>query len=744
MGGITSYTYDGKGNMLSVTDAIGITKQFTWNEKNKQNTLTNGEGETTSYDYDAKGNLTTIFQPNGNTINYFYDQLDRVVQISDNMGVIAKYTYDNNGNLLTISDGLDHIITYTYDALNRKTSETLPSGATTHYEYDNNSNLVNIKDAKGNSTAYTYDALNHPLTRTDALNAKTIFEYDANSNLSKITDAKGNTTTCAYDASNRATSITFANGLSLQYTYDELGNIIGSKDRAGNEFKYTYNPLGNLLTKVYPDGSSDTYTYDQISRMLSAINKDATVTFSYDKANRLVSESLNDKVTGYKYDVAGGKRTLTYPSGMKVEEHLNARDLITSIFKNGEEVVTMAYNVAGQKTKQSYANGISTEFSYNENGWLSSIVDDHDILNYKMTYDAVGNITLREDLLDAGQTETYGYDVISQLTSFRRGTSVDKSYEFDLLGNRTRTTENGEVTNYTTNNVNAYTNITGGINFVPTYDDNGNILNDARNHFVYDFNNRIYSANDEICTYDALGRRISKNGLTYYYKGDQLIEQYSADGDLLSFITGNKLDETLLLQHNENSFYYHLDELSSTKALSTSDGDLVEKIIYDPYGLPIFISPDRKEYAVSSVKNNILFNGREYDFIVQDYYYRNRHLNSPIGRFMQHDPLLYIDGMNDYSYVLNNPITRSDPYGLRCWQEGSCWYNQRTVCEPDHPILGGLTGGALLGGLLGGIIGAGAAGPGGAVAGFAAGAKIGAGIGAAGGLGWGIHYAVTH
>lgn len=669
MGGVYTYTYDGKGNILSITDPMGIVVKQTWNEKNKLLSQTNGEGETTSYDYDAKGNLTAIFQPNGNTLNYFYDQLDRIEQISDNMGIIAKYTYDGNDNQLTMSDGLDRTMTYTYDALNRKTSEALPSGATTTYEYDGNSNVVTVKDAKGSSTTYTYDALNHQLTNTDALNAKTQFEYDANGNLSKATDAKGNATTYAYDAVNRNTSITFANGLSLQYSYDELGNVVSSKDRAGNEFKYTYNSLGNLLSKLYPDGTSDTYTYDRISRMLSAINKDAIVTFSYDKAGRLLSETLNGKVTGYKYDVAGGKRTLTYPSGLKVEEHLNARDLISSIFQNGEEVVTMAYNEAGQKTQQTFANGITTDYGYNENGWLSSIMDDHDILKYNMIYDAIGNIVKREDLLNEEHTESYGYDVISQIISFKRGTTVDKTYEFDLLGNRVRTMENGVVTNYATNNVNSYTNITGGMNFVPTYDDNGNMLNDDKHTFEYDYNNKntIVRGSSISFTYDALGRRISvdnKNTRTnYYYINNQIIEEYIYN-DIKSFVYGNNVDEILITRKNKSCFYHHIDLLNSTVAITNEDALLVETVLYDIYGEPAIFNGNTKEKMQESLIGNMkLFSGKEYNIETGTHYFRSRDLINCIGRFIQKDPLRYIDGLNDYSYVNNNVVSYVDNYG---------------------------------------------------------------------------------
>lgn len=663
-GGTYTYTYDGKGNVLSVTDPIGNQQAFTWNEKNKLLTQTNGAGETTTYDYDAKGNLTSVFQPNGNVLQYFYDRLDRVEQLSDNMGLIAKYTYDGNGNQLTVTDGLDRTMTYTYDALNRRTSEALPSGATTKYEYDGNSNLLTVTDAKGNATTYTYSSLNQQLTHTDALNAKTQFEYDANGNLTKTIDAKNNATTYAYDALNQNTAITFANGLSLQYTYDELGRVIASKDRAGRESKYTYNALGNLLTKTYPDGTTDKYTYDGISRMLSAVNKDATVNFTYDRAGRLLNEMLNGKVTRYSYDVAAGKRTLTYPSGMKVVEQLNARYLITSILQNSEEVVTMDYNAAGQKTTLGYANGITTTYGYNENGWLSSIVADHDIMNLRMTYDPIGNMIERKDMLDNTRTESYGYDVISQLTSFKRGTTVDKSYQFDLLGNRIKVLENGIATNYTSNNINAYTSITGGLNFTPQYDDNGNMLNDDKHTYAYDFNNKLVSVDQTVGTYkyDALGRRIAKNNTLFYYVGDQMVEEVT-DGVTTSYLYGNNIDEALQMKRGDDVYYYHANHLGSTMAVSIIDGSISERIEYDAYGTPSIVNGDGVVVPKSTIDNNILFTGREYDYEYSCYFYRARTFTSSLERFMQKDAFLYVAGMNDYVYTYNDPVNYFDPLG---------------------------------------------------------------------------------
>ncbi|NLB54400.1 MAG: RHS repeat-associated core domain-containing protein, partial [Lentisphaerae bacterium] len=45
-------------------------------------------------------------------------------------------------------------------------------------------------------------------------------------------------------------------------------------------------------------------------------------------------------------------------------------------------------------------------------------------------------------------------------------------------------------------------------------------------------------------------------------------------------------------------------------------------------------------------------------------YYRARTYDPETGRFMQRDPLEYINGINFYLYVLSNPLNNSDPLGL--------------------------------------------------------------------------------
>ncbi|MBI9018883.1 MAG: hypothetical protein JEZ07_16655 [Phycisphaerae bacterium] len=47
--------------------------------------------------------------------------------------------------------------------------------------------------------------------------------------------------------------------------------------------------------------------------------------------------------------------------------------------------------------------------------------------------------------------------------------------------------------------------------------------------------------------------------------------------------------------------------------------------------------------------NPYMFTGRRWDDETETYYYRFRNYCPMLGRFMQNDPLGYVDGMNSYA-----------------------------------------------------------------------------------------------
>lgn len=664
LGHVTRMAYDGNGNVISVTDPLGRVSRYTWDDRHHLLSETNPMGETTSYEYDGHGNLIAVMQPNGNNTAYAYDEVNRLVSISDNMGLVVSYTYDANGNRMTETDGEGRTMTYTYDALNRLLTATSPLGEVTTFTYDNNSNITVIKDALSHTHTLTYSSRDELLSEVDALHAQTSYEYDGSGNLVRITDARGNTTTYTYDALNRATAITFANARSLQYTYDVIGNIIRATDRAGNAMTLSYDAVGQLLSRHYADGTADTYSYDAAGQMTSANNATANISFTYDNAGRLLSEQMNGKTTSYAYQIAENIRRLTYPSGTIVEERLNARNQIAMLVKNGSEVMQATYNAASQYTNRTLGNGVISQYTYDTNGRVSGISDNRQLMALQMTYDAVGNMLSRVNTLSPSRTETYTYDVIGQLIQMQRGT-YSVAWQYDMVNNRTRSTADGSTTNYAADNMNAYTAVG---TFAPQYDNNGNLLNDGIHIYQYDLANRLVKTDtDNTYAYDALGRRVAKNTasqqLTYFYVGDQMVEEYNNNQLSHQYVYGNEIDEIIQMQTGENTYYYHTNHLGSVMAISDNQGNLVEYMDYDAFGQPSFFDADGTPMAQSKIGNTILFTGREYDYESGNYYFRARHLHPSFGRFMQHDPLLYIDGMNDYAYVGNSAIGYVDLYG---------------------------------------------------------------------------------
>ena len=70
----------------------------------------------------------------------------------------------------------------------------------------------------------------------------------------------------------------------------------------------------------------------------------------------------------------------------------------------------------------------------------------------------------------------------------------------------------------------------------------------------------------------------------------------------------------------------------------------------------------------------LLFTGRRTDYLdsgsLKIQYNRNRYYDYYSGRWLTHDPLGYVDGMNLYEYVQSNPTLNLDHSGLRLYEPG--------------------------------------------------------------------------
>lgn len=277
----------------------------------------------------------------------------------------------------------------------------------------------------------------------------------------------------------------------------------------------------------------------------------------------------------------------------------------------------------------------------------------------------------------------------------------------DDLGNRSGNQtlwDDGTVSFAVDTLTNRYSSVGGD---TLTHDDAGNLTGDKDDYtYTYDYENRIVKIEkpdgadagtdpDPVAefAYDTQGRRIRvydavADAETRFYYSDNwqvLLEtDWDSSGltetDLRLFVYGNYIDEVLRRERyymdqgqkigsGPMVMYYLHDHLYSPTVLLDSNGTVWERYEYDAYGKVSIWDPSFSyTYSTSNYSNPYFFTGRRLDTLdsgsCEPMHYRHRAYDTHSGRFMQQDPLGYIDGMNLYEYVKSNSVINYDAYGL--------------------------------------------------------------------------------
>lgn len=713
------YTYDNRGNRTTMTDENGNLTRYEYDLRNRLLKTTDALGQITTLKYDAKSNLVEATNPKNQKTVFIYDLLDRLIELQLPLNQVYQLTYDTRSNLVRMRDPRGALTTYQYNAKNLVEKVTNPLGFTTQYDYDavgnritrtdalqqttrflydNNNRLTEIIDPLQFSTRYgydcsgnvltktdanqhqmqwVYDALHRVTAQTDALNGISRFEYDKNNNLTKLTDANNHATTYDFDALNRNTVMTYADNSNKTFTYDGVGNVLTRLDGNLQTTRYTYDALHRLTKRDYPDANDDEFQYDAIGKLTVAKNAHAEIRWVYDSLNRLLSETLNGKTTQYAYDTRNGKRHLIYPSGKIIEESYDAAGQLFNLKEDGLFVAGFGYDSLGRMTARRYANNTATAYEYDANHRLTRLTHHPNaFIDLKYTYDKVGNVLTQTYVHKPERSEKYGYDANDRLTGYQKGVLANgtianpiqtAAYQYDALGNRTTTVENGVTTTYETNSMNAYTRITGGQTATLRYDGNGNLLTDGVSTFVYDFENRLQSATKNSQSigyqYDALKRRVSKTvgGQANHYAFNQhnFIEATDNQGQtVVSKIATSRLDDGIAVTTATGKSFIQSGKFNSVLALTNEAGAAQQLIDYQPFG-----QPNVYNSATPNPNHEELFTGRFMDTASNLVDLRSREYSAGLGRFLQRDMIGYGDGLNMYVYVDNNPIKYFDPLG---------------------------------------------------------------------------------
>ena len=457
---------------------------------------------------DQRGNATT------NRVFRNRATAEEIAWVKYPTSATPAVTTSTNGLVRSSTSQTGVTTTFKYDAFQREVSQTDGRGNTTRTTYDNSGRVTSTVDALGHSTSYGYDALGRQTSVTDPLTNTVTTAYDAEG---RVIAQRGATypVDYSYDEFGEKISMTTyrdinAAGDVTRWLRDEATGLVTNKVYAdGKGPRYDYTPDGKLATRTWARGIVTTYSYDDNGSLTNTVYSDGTPTVSmaYDRTGSLVSAITEGVCTNlYAYDITGlctnevqngvaiarGYDALGRPTGYTLRDSAAPREEATVAY--GYDPATGRLISAASGTNEffytylpgtdlvaGYVSGdFSHSISYEQNRDLVSAVTNRFgsrvVSAFGYSNDAAGRRTAISRSGEAfgdlsGSTDTYGYNLRSEVVSARRtmgGASVrgfDEDFSYDPIGNRIATTNYTEtgaavVSEYTANSLNQYTSRT--------------------------------------------------------------------------------------------------------------------------------------------------------------------------------------------------------------------------------------------------------------------------------------------
>ena len=371
----------------------------------------------------------------------------------------------------------------------------------------------------------------------------------------------------------------------------------------------------------------------------------------------------------------------------------------------------------GNVTHFTLGNGAESIRTHDaENGRITSIYSTHGgsvVQDLTYVFDAVGNLTQRSDARQ-GYTEDAVYDTLNRViqvntqtgvdpadtglylpASMWSGTSTSISVTYDVLGNITSKTDIGSYGYGETRSAcsgvsgavtsagpRAVSSTAGTSNADYCYDANGNLLaGDGRSvswtafgkpeQITRGSNTVDISYGPERARYKRVDTSATSTTTTRYI-GGKLYEAIDRAGALeRKHYIGNFAVITVHVATSVTETRYMLsDHLGSVDTIMEASGAIVERMSFDPWGkrrqinwvpindpagyMPLVTTRGFTSHEQLDPVGLVHMNGRVYD--------------PELGRFLSADIVVQdvtnLQAWNAYSYVLNNPLSMTDPTGF--------------------------------------------------------------------------------
>jgi len=656
--------YDENGRVARVSEPYFRNDTVSWNETA----------------YDALGRISDVQAVDGNDLNYDYDESASACGNSGGAGQIR------------ITNALGQVQLEIRSALGETTSVYDHACGLVTYDYDSVGNLVELVGANGVVTSIVYDKAGRKTRLSDVDKGTWQYAYNPLGEMTRQIDSKAQALDFVFDVLGRVTVRYERTGVS-SLSDDSFTTVNSESTTWINSTSSSEKGKGQISLVTYRAGSSGAvvqqtvHSYDGYGRTILRSNSvDGLVLAdetSYDQYGRVFQQfdaSGDYRGVRYHYNSRG------YPERLQEAREGDQGEIYQRVLDQDER---------GNVTAMELGNGVKAFASYNPvSGRLVSLeaYDKHLVELQSVIYgfDVLGNLLSRHDTSRTQNLkETFAYDELNRLEQvlLANGSAqaqLTLSLQYDESGNITHKSDVGDYL-YGQNGAGAHAVTTAG-KTTYNYDLNGNQItsSDGRtiSYTLFDQATRIQKASESTEFFYGIAnqriKRVDNNTIdsaktTWYFDSVERIQYHGENVFFRRSVGGIAVVDYFPTTGASSISYLIKDHLGSIHTVTDQSG-VVSNSTSMHFGAFGERQSESWNSAISqsgsrlqNMVNTRGFTGHEHVDGLGIIHMNGRIYDPRLGRMLQADPFVQSpknsQSLNRYTYVLNNPLSYTDPTG---------------------------------------------------------------------------------